>query len=976
MKTLRRIVMFITLLIAQQALFAAAQLTTTVNAPNIASITADTVTLITGETSRFTVDSPRDQSPVSTAATVEQLGRQLSAITNFNKGEDPGCFMPEPCKLMVKRGDKVLAATEVPVAGDKLLVIDRLDKIVQTHDIETVEAALAGKLTFRAAPRRYSFTANAAPSDITLDFTAGQRTPNATVTITIPAGIHITMDNTYVNVIGRGEVPLAKLSTQSIGRTGTNYSYKQVGQVSITGDSQSIGQTITFTGLDLRPLNAPDLRIRITDVQFATAGNYIFKAAYSVTEPKKYISHVDSPNSTVVLTVKNTIGDFARVPLRQFTYTETPDTYTSAAFTWTPVRGEAVIQMSVGSANAWKTLRPVNLADGSVQITDIPPGKICAFQLVVANGPAAGNSNVAWHDSGKIDVKTYGVKGDGVTDDTDAINNLVERTSYSGGTLRFTKGTYNVRTIHLRSNVWLYLDRDATIQCIGNCDEPEATWFSDRDYRSGLNPTDSKPYREPENWLTKQDVGHHYFQNAMFTAERQDNIKIIGTGRITGGGKITTTDKVMDNPAGKRADKMFSFKLCTNIEIGGIANNKDLWYDNKKDEPYYIESGKPGAAAKNFDTSNMLQIDRGGHFVVLATGCDGLNMHDTYFAKHASGSARDIYDFMACNDVTVTNIYSKVSSDDIVKPGSDCSLGFTRPVRNYKVRNIIGDTNCNLFQIGSETADDIQDLCVDNIYVLGANKAGFSISTNDGGHIKNVHLNCGHTGTLHSRSKMLRTRAPFFISISNRGRVLGANVERYKFHENGATRDELLVTNSNIGRVENIIINAIDCEEVYGGSSYGGKPRWKAFDGSQNRATPIIAGFKIPDAENVEGGLKFKLPDGLHTGYIANVQFNDVTVLVKGGNPASDRDAFPPEIGVGKYNVGDLKTQPAYGFWARHVRDFVLKNCSVNYEKPDARYAVYLDDVIGARIENLKMPAAPEGRKPVKAVNSQDVSVK
>lgn len=48
------------------------------------------------------------------------------------------------------------------------------------------------------------------------------------------------------------------------------------------------------------------------------------------------------------------------------------------------------------------------------------------------------------------------------------------------------------------------------------------------------------------------------------------------------------------------------------------------------------------------------------------------------------------------------------------------------------VRNIVGDTNCNLFQIGSETADDIQDLYVDNIYVLGANKAGFSISTNDG----------------------------------------------------------------------------------------------------------------------------------------------------------------------------------------------------------------------------------------------------
>ncbi len=63
-------------------------------------------------------------------------------------------------------------------------------------------------------------------------------------------------------------------------------------------------------------------------------------------------------------------------------------------------------------------------------------------------------------------------------------------------------------------------------------------------------------------------------------------------------------------------------------------------------------------------------------------------------------------------------------------------LVLPEPAHNYKVRNIIGDTNCNLFQIGSETADDITNICVINIYVLGSNKAGFSISTNDGGYIK------------------------------------------------------------------------------------------------------------------------------------------------------------------------------------------------------------------------------------------------
>ena len=129
-----------------------------------------------------------------------------------------------------------------------------------------------------------------------------------------------------------------------------------------------------------------------------------------------------------------------------------------------------------------------------------------------------------------------------------------------GGILRFTAGTYNVRTVHLLSNVWLHLDADATIQGLPGGDAPETTWFSDRAYRSGLSPTDPRPYADPENYLTKQDVGHTFFRNAMFFGERIDNVKIVGTGRITGNGNLVTSDKVMNNAPEKRCDKMFSFK--------------------------------------------------------------------------------------------------------------------------------------------------------------------------------------------------------------------------------------------------------------------------------------------------------------------------------------------------------------------------------------------------------------------------------
>ena len=100
--------------------------------------------------------------------------------------------------------------------------------------------------------------------------------------------------------------------------------------------------------------------------------------------------------------------------------------------------------------------------------------------------------------------------------------------------------------------------------------------------------------------------------------------------RITGNGNIVTSDKVMNNSPEKRSDKMFSLKLCTNVEIGGWDVKKDMWYDPEKDIPYYIEGDN-----RLYSDSTMLHIDQGGHFVLLATGTDGIHVHDTYFAKHS-----------------------------------------------------------------------------------------------------------------------------------------------------------------------------------------------------------------------------------------------------------------------------------------------------------------------------------------------------
>jgi polygalacturonase len=921
--------------------------------PHIVSVEGEALTLITGRTQTFTVDTPEDQGVVSTQADIKTLQAELAAWFGDGASSEvtTSAGVPKP-EGQVERGDRVAVSSG---SGS-----------VKRYTVALQPAAMAGRLELEQA----TFTAQTR-RDLVLFFTTGQRSPDVTVELRFPPGITPTLDNSRVNVIGRGEVTLRDLPKQSIGRVGSAYSYSKVGDAAIERSADG-GTTLTLRHLDLRPANGPDIKLVVGGVALAKPGEYSVRARYTTSQPDA-LQSAGVGGEVAVLNVVPTISDFARRIDRSRRYRETPTTYTSVDLFWSAAApAQLRLLHSLDEGKTWlpAEARPAP-KNSTLTVAGLAPDRMHAFKLEVLDGPQKGMSNLVWFYAGKRDVKSFGAVGDGKSDDTEKINAAIDAVAATGGgTLRFTAGEYAVRTVHLRSNVWLYVERGATISALKGGDAPEATWFSDRKYRSGLSPTDAGPYAEPENWLTKQDVGHHYFRNSMFFGERLDNVKIVGSGRITGNNNLVTGDNVMRNGPENRSDKMFTLKLCTNLEIGGLTRDEDLWYDADKDEPCYL--GKDGT--KHGDLDNLLHIDRAGHFVLLATGTDGIDVHDTYIGQHGTGNSRDIYDFMQCNDVVATNIYCKVSSDDIVKPGSDCSLGFTRPAKDYRVRNIVGDTNCNLFQIGSETADDITDLYVDNIYVLGGNKAGFSISTNDGAHVKNVYLNSGKTGRLHSRSQMRRTHTPFFISISNRGRVLGATVARFKFDEAGKAHDELLNTNIDIGVVENVVLNGVDVTEMYAGSSYR-PPRWKPYDGTQPKQAPIVAGYKLPEARAVQGGLTFKLPNGQHTGYVRNVVFNDIHFLAKGGNPKSDVDREPPELGVGQYNASNLGVLPAYGLYARHVAGLTISHCDFNFEKHDSTPAMLFDDVVGAKVQAVKAVRASDQPLMVKVRDSRDISL-
>src|SRR5881227_143748 len=61
-------------------------------------------------------------------------------------------------------------------------------------------------------------------------------------------------------------------------------------------------------------------------------------------------------------------------------------------------------------------------------------------------------------------VRAFGAAGDGKTLDTPAINKAIDdAASHGGGTIYFPAGDYLSVSIHLKSNIALYLDQGATI---------------------------------------------------------------------------------------------------------------------------------------------------------------------------------------------------------------------------------------------------------------------------------------------------------------------------------------------------------------------------------------------------------------------------------------------------------------------------------------------------------------------------------
>jgi len=137
-------------------------------------------------------------------------------------------------------------------------------------------------------------------------------------------------------------------------------------------------------------------------------------------------------------------------------------------------------------------------------------------------------------------VRHYGAKADGITNDAPAINKAIDTCNAADGTVFVPTGVYVCGSIQLRNNVTLALDAGAVLKALP----------------AGMNTWEPNPNDNPT---------YDHWQASLIWGENLSNVKIYGPGTLDGTA-ITRVSKVSKGTGGKA----IALKLCKNVEIRNL----------------------------------------------------------------------------------------------------------------------------------------------------------------------------------------------------------------------------------------------------------------------------------------------------------------------------------------------------------------------------------------------------------------------
>ena len=257
-------------------------------------------------------------------------------------------------------------------------------------------------------------------------------------------------------------------------------------------------------------------------------------------------------------------------------------------------------------------------------------------------------------------VRDYGATGDGRGLDTEAINRTIATAAAAGGgAVYFPAGTYACYSIHLQSNIALYLAAGSTILA---ADPPAAG------QPGGYDAPEPNPGND--RW---EDFGHSHWHNSLIWGDGLENVAILGPGRIFGRGLSRGFGRKDLLPGEPRPPRPAFTRPAGPIADPGYPNPRDTL-------PAGV--GNKSIALKN--CRNVILRDftiyHGGHFGILATGTDNFTIDNLKIDTN-----RDGMDIDCCQEVRISNCTVNSPADDGICLKSSYGLGYARPCKDLTI---------------------------------------------------------------------------------------------------------------------------------------------------------------------------------------------------------------------------------------------------------------------------------------------------
>ena len=266
-------------------------------------------------------------------------------------------------------------------------------------------------------------------------------------------------------------------------------------------------------------------------------------------------------------------------------------------------------------------------------------------------------------EAGTADVKSFGAKGDGITDDTTAIQKAIDGCP-KGGRIVFPAGSYLTRPLTLKSDITIELKKNA--QILGDTIEERYPVIPARKIIDGKEEIMASWEGEPFDC----------FQSLIY-AYRQKNIRIVGEGFINGNASNSTW---WATPKGRKIarPRLVFLNKCENVVFHGIkGGNSASWNLH----PFF---------------SNNLKF------------------YDLYIECPADAPNTDGLDPESCDGVEIIGCKFSVGDDCVALKSGKLYMGKTykTPANNSTLRNNFFCDGHGAIVLGSEMSGGVKNLTV------------------------------------------------------------------------------------------------------------------------------------------------------------------------------------------------------------------------------------------------------------------------